>query len=158
MKLREAARALIVDDDGCVLLVRFEFNGHTVWATPGGGLEPGEDPVEGLRRELSEELGLADPTIGPQVWERTHLIPLSTGHDGQRERIFLVRTPRFAPEPAIGWEQMRAESVHEMRWWSLDEITALDAPHTRFAPSRLAELLPPLLAGELPDTPLDTGV
>lgn len=158
MNLREAARALVVDDDGCVLLVRFEFPGRTVWATPGGGLEPGEQPLDGLRRELTEELGLTDVDIGPQVWERTHVIPMTTGHDGQRDRIFLVRTPRFEPAPAIGWEQLRAEYVHEMRWWSVDEIATVDAPHTHFAPSRLAELLPPLLAGELPEFPLDTGV
>src|SRR5918992_6160823 len=38
--LRDAARALVVDPAGRVLLVRFEFGNKTVWALPGGGLEP----------------------------------------------------------------------------------------------------------------------
>lgn len=33
------------------------------WATPGGGLEPGESLYEGLRREMIEETGV-EPKIG----------------------------------------------------------------------------------------------
>jgi ADP-ribose pyrophosphatase YjhB (NUDIX family) len=33
------------------------------WATPGGGLEPGESLYEGLRREMTEETGV-QPKIG----------------------------------------------------------------------------------------------
>ena len=49
-----------------------------------------------------------------------------TGHDGQRDRVYLVRMPRFDPVPLIGWEAMRDEFVHEIRWWSVDEIGATD--------------------------------
>ena len=74
-RIRPAARGLVVTPDHHVLLVRFEFPAGTRWALPGGGLDAGEDHVAALRRELREEVGLVDVTIGPHVWTREHLIP-----------------------------------------------------------------------------------
>lgn len=156
LNMRQAVRALMLDHDEHVLLVRFEFPTATVWALPGGGLDPGEDDESGLRRELREELGLHEVTIGPRIWTRDHVIPMRTGHDGQRDHIHLVRTARFDPEPEIGWDALRDELVHEMRWWTVDEIEA--ATTTRFAPGRLAELLRRLLADGPPTEPIDTGL
>ncbi len=165
---RIAARALIIDDaSGDVLLVRFEFPTAVVWATPGGGVEPDETPLECLRRELREELGLRDCEIGPHIWSREHLFPMTTGHDGQRDQIHLVRCVRFDPVPEIGWEQLRAEYVHEIKWWSVGEIHAAtqlggglrsrtDRP-TLFAPRRLGELLTRLAVEGPPNGPVDTG-
>ncbi|MDP9465373.1 MAG: NUDIX domain-containing protein, partial [Actinomycetota bacterium] len=70
LRIRQAVRALVIDPDQRVLLVRFEFPTATRWALPGGGLEPGEDHLDALRRELEEELGLVDAVIGPQIWHR----------------------------------------------------------------------------------------
>ena len=157
LRLRSAVRALIVDPDDHTLLVKFVFpSGVEAWALPGGGLDPGETDADGLRRELHEELGLTDVEIGPHIWSREHIIPMSTGHDGQRDRIHLVRMGRFEPEPTIGWDRLNQEFVFEMRWWSLDEIAA--ASSTRFAPRRLAQLYGRLLVDGPPASPLDTGV
>ena len=156
LNMRRAVRALMLDDDEHVLLVRFEFPTATVWALPGGGLDPGEDDETGLRRELREELGLHEVPIGPRIWTRDHVIPMRTGHDGQRDHIHLVRTGRFEPLPEIGWDALRDELVHEMRWWTVDEIEA--ATTTRFAPGRLAELVRRLLTEGPPEEPIDTGI
>lgn len=157
LNIRSAVRALIVDNDDHVLLVRFEFPQASAWALPGGGLEPNESPEQGLRRELHEELGLTDFEIGPHIWNRLHIIPLTnTDYDGQHERVHVVRTERFDPEPTIGWEAMRAELVHEMRWWSLEEIT--QAADLRFAPQRLAELFGDFVSQGAPTHPIETGV
>jgi 8-oxo-dGTP pyrophosphatase MutT (NUDIX family) len=159
LEFREAVRALVLDDDDHVLLVRYEFPTATVWGLPGGGLLPDEDDLAGLRRELREELGLREVAIGPHVWNREHVIPMLTGHDGQRDRVYLVRLPRFVPVPEIGWDAMRSEFVHEARWWSLDEIdAATTAKAVLFAPRRLARLARQLLADGPPVNPLDTGV
>jgi 8-oxo-dGTP diphosphatase len=164
--LRAAVRALLLDEHDDLLLVRFEFPTATVWTLPGGGLDDGETDEDGLRRELHEELGLVEVTIGPHVWTREHVIPMRTGHDGQRDHIRLVRVARFEPQPAIGWDALRAELVHEIRWWTIDEIEAAttadrgedaDRP-TRFAPRRLGSLARDLLREGPPPTPLDTGI
>ena len=62
---------------------------------------------------------------------------------------------RFEPEPEIGWDMMRAEYVHELRWWHLTEIE--HAVDVWFAPRRLAGLLRDLLEHGPPRTPIDTG-
>ncbi len=154
LRIREAVRGLLVADQQ-VLLVRFEFPTATRWALPGGGLEPGEDHVEALRRELEEEVGLVDATIGPQIWHRLHIVPFLNGQfDGQRERIHLVECATFEPEPRLSWEQMHAEFVHELRWWTIDEIAASDA---HFVPTELHALLGMLLRDGPPVDSIDVG-
>ena len=69
------------------------------------------------------------------------------------ERFFLVRTAQF-PVLTIGMEPAEAAEASEHRWWSVEELAA---SRETFAPTRLAELLPPLIQGELPKLPIDTG-
>ena len=49
------------------LLCRHEKPGREYWLLPGGGVNAGESLLEGLRRELEEELGISDelPLEGP---------------------------------------------------------------------------------------------
>ncbi|MDP2915343.1 MAG: (deoxy)nucleoside triphosphate pyrophosphohydrolase [Candidatus Aminicenantes bacterium] len=58
--------AAVIEKDGAVLIARRKktdrFGG--VWEFPGGKLEPGEIPEDGLRRELKEELGV-ETSVGP---------------------------------------------------------------------------------------------
>ena len=144
LRIREAVRALLIDPDDRVLLVRFEFPDGTRWALPGGGVEPGEETLDALHRELDEELGLRDADIGPHIWTRLHVIPFPNGlWDGQRDRVHLVRTPAFEPSPALSPEELRAELVFELRWWTLDEIRESD---TTFAPRTLGTRLTELFA------------
>ena len=49
--------AVIVHDDR-VLLFKHVFWTAARWGLPGGGIEPGEDPAEAVRREVREECGL----------------------------------------------------------------------------------------------------
>lgn len=49
---------IISNLNGDVLLLRHSY-GPKVWALPGGGLKPSEDPEECARREVREELGIA---------------------------------------------------------------------------------------------------
>jgi ADP-ribose pyrophosphatase YjhB (NUDIX family) len=156
LRIRPAARAVVIDPDDRVLLVRFEFSGaETVWATVGGGLEAGESHEEAIRRELDEEAGLDRVELGPEIWTRTHVFELGIRWDGQAERYFLVRAQRFEPRPRLSWAELNAEGMAEIRWWTVDEI---DASGERFAPRRLGSLLRELLQdGPLPE-PVDVGV
>jgi len=48
--------AAVIDDEGRILLIRRADNG--LWAMPGGALEVGETPAEGVVREAFEESGV----------------------------------------------------------------------------------------------------
>jgi ADP-ribose pyrophosphatase YjhB (NUDIX family) len=156
LRIRRAARAVLIDPNDRILLVRFEFPNATRWALPGGGLETGETGEDALRRELAEEVGLVDAAIGPHVWTRLHIIPFIGGQfDGQVEEIHLVRAAGSEPRPQLTWAQLNAEYVYELRWWTLAEIAASDA---HFVPAALAQHLAALLRDGAPPAPIDVGV
>src|SRR5205823_3231141 len=88
---RRAVRALVVDARGRTLLLRWPRpGGSPFWIAPGGGVEPGENGDEALRRELHEELGLVDPAFGPCIWTREFTFPWRDVWWRQRERYHLL--------------------------------------------------------------------
>ena len=156
LRLRDAARAVILDPARRILLVRFDFPGRTVWACPGGGLEAGETHEDAIRRELREEVGLGLEVLGPCIWTRTHIIPFPDGRwDGQVERFFLVEPDAFEPAPHLTAEELRAESVTDVRWWTPDELDASSELH---APRALPDLVRQLRVKGPPPDPIDVGV
>jgi len=152
---RPAARVLLLDPAGRVLLLRF-LDGDTGlawWSTPGGGLLDGESHVEAARREVFEETGLRDFGLGPCVWVREHVFPWKGRSYRQRERFFLARVGAFEPHG----DHLTADEVEmhqEHRWWTADEIAASSE---LFAPRRLGRLLSQLLAQGPPPAPVDVG-
>lgn len=158
MRLRPAARAIILDEDDRILLCRFEFprDGRqvVVWSTPGGGVEAGETLLAALRRELVEEVGLELDADPPHVWHQEVVRPGHVdGYDGLINDYFLVRTTAFTPRGSLSDEQLAAENVTGLRWWTLAEISGYQGSDL-FGPRALGELLAGLLADGLPDSPL----
>jgi 8-oxo-dGTP pyrophosphatase MutT (NUDIX family) len=157
LRIRPAARALVLTPSKHILLVRFEFPAGTRWALPGGGLDDGEDHVTALRRELIEEVGLHNPEIGPHIWTREHRIPFINGQwDGQREHIHLVQVPEiFEPQPALDWDTLNAEYLFELRWWHIDEIAVAQ---TTFVPSGLHTHVMNIIENRIPSSPINVEV
>jgi 8-oxo-dGTP pyrophosphatase MutT (NUDIX family) len=152
---RSAARVLLLDPADRVLLVRFEDRqtDYTWWATPGGGIQPGETPEAAALREVAEETGLRDLALGPCVWLREFEYTWRDRRYRQREHIFAARVATFEPSVA-GFELYELDLLPEHRWWSPVEI---ERSRERFGPRRLGALLRELLASGLPPEPIEIG-
>ena len=61
---RISAKALILDDQKRFLLVK-EDNG--LWELPGGGIDHGDTPLETIKREIKEEMGIDVLEINPKI-------------------------------------------------------------------------------------------
>jgi len=148
---RQAVRALVVDSAERVLLLRFEnpVSHEAWWATPGGGIEPGESEELTLRRELLEECGLelADP--GPVVWVREHVYPWDRKLLRQAERFHLIRVEWHDVAPRV---DLTKEGVYAHRWWTLEELAST---RERLAPAALGSGLRALLSAGPGPVPLD---
>ncbi len=128
-------RALVVDRQGRVLLVRFWGPGRdrSWWGSPGGGIEPGESHEQALTRELHEEIGLQELEVGPLLFEHVGQFPWAKRLYRQRNVTYLVRVDEHEPKATV---DLSAEGVAEVRWWTLAELAA---SREQFAPPDLLE-------------------
>ena len=161
MRLRAGARGIILDEDDCILLCRFEFKREdgvaAVWATPGGGVEAGESLLAALRRELDEEVGLVVDHDPPHVWHQEVVRPgRFDGYDGVTNDYFLIRTAAFMPRGSMTDVELASEGVTGFRWWTQAEIAAYSGPDL-FGPRELSSALAALLADGPPAVPLQLG-
>jgi 8-oxo-dGTP pyrophosphatase MutT (NUDIX family) len=84
-----AVAVVALDDDGQVVLIHQYRHplGHRLWELPAGLLDsPDEEPVEGARRELAEEVGLA-----AERWSTLVDVAASPGFTDEVVRVFLAQ-------------------------------------------------------------------
>lgn len=121
---RPAARILLVDATGRVLLFRFEVPGRDpFWVTPGGALDPDESYAAAARRELREEVGL-DLDPGPEVARReVEFVSVEGVPVAADERYFRVDIDACEVDPA-GHTDLERRVMTRWRWFTRDEIAA----------------------------------
>ncbi len=154
---RPTARVLVLDQDDNLFLILTdgEISGiglKAVWLPPGGGVEAGESYEEAARRELREEIALADAPLGACVWLRTFPFERDGTRYAKQERYFVSKVEHFEIDDALHVDR---ENVLGYRWWSVAEI---DESSDLFVPRSLGQLLGSILKGELPNEPVTVGI
>lgn len=121
LKLRHKVRAVITSTTGQVLLIRPHGYAADQWTLAGGGVEPGESPVEAMRRELVEELGIQCenleelPVRNRFIYSQDYKRKRGLDHDGQQAVLFFARIP---PDSEL---QIQAKEIADARWFTPDE-------------------------------------
>ena len=108
----------VIMRDGRLLLacrsVGTSFAGH--WETPGGKIEPGENPAEAVRRELREEMDVG--TTNERGWSSVPPFDLDPPTVSKPLRMLFL-------EAEIGDDEPRALASSEVRWCTRDEVRSL---------------------------------
>ena len=103
-----AVEGMLVRDGKVLLSKRAIEPRRGYWDLPGGFLEEGEEPLDGLAREFREETGLA---VRPLEWLGTHLDPYE--HYFVLGMTWLVEA-EGDPHPA--------DDAEELAWFGPDEL------------------------------------
>lgn len=118
---RIAAYALIRDSRDRVLLVRAAPEDSGRWFLPGGGVEFGESPEVGLRREIEEETG---QEVGNLRLHRV-LSDVSDAKETQLHSVRIIYSADLVDERPLRSETAGGSTVG-VAWIALSDIDQLE--------------------------------
>jgi len=143
MEAHFTATAYIIKDGKTLLINHKKLN---KWLPPGGHIDPNETPAEAASREVREETGLEIEFIRQEnVWinrwnaksfDRPYLCLLEEipAHGGKptHKHIDMI----YLATPIGGIETANTEEIHEMRWFSIEEIEKMEGDVEIFEETR----------------------
>jgi ADP-ribose pyrophosphatase YjhB (NUDIX family) len=130
---RPATCAVVVEGEQVMLVRRAVSPRQGYWDLPGGFLEQGEHPAEGLKREVREETGLEIEVLEPLGF---FLDAYPQPGETTLNLYFVVRV--------TGGEPIPGSDVAEIRWFPRDALP----PAEQIAFNNNREALETWLAGE----------
>jgi ADP-ribose pyrophosphatase YjhB (NUDIX family) len=101
--------AMLFDDNGRILLLEHVFRPDSGWGIPGGFLSGSEQPQDGLRRELREEVSI-------EIDEVEFLFARTLPRPRQVEIYFRARV--------IGDPKPSSFEIKQAQWFTLNELPA----------------------------------
>ncbi len=153
MLVRRTVKVLLLDESDRLLLLSGDemADGQSIWFPVGGGIEDGEEAVAAVLREIYEETGRREVTIGPEVWHRQHLYSWRGTQTDTHERWFVVRTSQFIPSSRALTEEEQSY-ITGFRWWTAEDLASTTE---KVFPPDLGTRLLHLLRDGTPATPID---
>jgi ADP-ribose pyrophosphatase YjhB (NUDIX family) len=121
MDIRVAAYGVIVDDDDRILLAHWRENGRSGWTLPGGGIDPGEDPVHAVVREIAEETGYT-AEAGDLLGIDSHIVPAEHRFVPDAGPLHALRIVYRANVVSGSLTNELEGSTDEAAWFKLDSI------------------------------------
>lgn len=108
--------AIVLDDRSRVLLLEHVLRPSCGWGIPGGLLDSGEQPIDALKREIREEIGIELTDV--------RLVSAAT----TRRHVELLFSARPVGEPVV-----LSREIYRLGWFDVDAL-----PEGMAAPQRAA--------------------
>jgi 8-oxo-dGTP diphosphatase len=133
MMIKENAAILLYDEQGKILMIQRTLDAKKnpgCWSFFGGGMEKGETPLQAVKREAKEELGI--------ILRNPRLL-LTSEHDysGYTDRMHIF-TQEFRKEMKLKQKEGRARAWHQVQ----DALKLNLSPDIRTALEKIVTLWP----------------
>ena len=132
------ARAIVLDSEKRVLMVRQYHEERDIWMVPGGGIEDGENAEQAAVREVKEETGL-DIKILRLLW---HVEEVSEKRGQRFVNFFLAEVKGGVL--GLGKDPERDENgqvLREMRFMTREEIERVETLYPEYLRKELWDIL-----------------
>ena len=121
---RVSVKSFIIDENNKLLILKRDPNDvhkPSAWELPGGRLDLGEDPAEGIRRETKEETGLDVQVLNPLS------IKHFTREDGQVITMIIFLCKPFSKSIILSkehieydWMELKKEKIADFFYPEID--------------------------------------